>query len=106
MKLPTWLRITAALAAGACISLAPAILNGEWNRALGGLAVVAIATAFGWGGYRIGFANAQAIQAYREELDREPDHQGLGPKDLAMDLRVHGDPTVYQTSDTEPGVTP
>ena len=78
-KIPPWLRITAAVAVGAGISLAAALREGEWDRALGGIAVVAIATAAAWIGYRIGVANAQATQTYRE---------GLGPKDFAMDLRV------------------
>lgn len=49
--------------------------------------------------------NRQTARIFDEELGGEPDHKGLGPKDLAMDLRVDGDPTVYRTDDTEPGET-
>lgn len=54
----------------------------------------------------------QAIRAVQlnqisvEEVGGPGPNKGLGPKDLAMDLRVHGDPTVYRTADTKPGETP
>lgn len=70
---PYWGRITAAITAALVISASPAIFTGEWNRALGGLCLVAAALLCGLIGYRIGHANAIAERAYQVELARGPD---------------------------------
>lgn len=72
---------------------------------IGGALVVVIALA-GLAARAWHRGNHQADQIFGEEIGGPGPNKGLGPKDLAMDLRVHGDPTVYRTADTKPGETP
>lgn len=49
-------------------------------------------------GYQL--ARQHTAEIFDEELDREPDHKGLDPKDFAMDLRI---PPVTRIDDTVTG---
>lgn len=88
------LAITVLVAAFVLGNLQPAAA-GQWSRVFAATVVVVLMAAAGWFGYVFGRASAKTDQTYSQELGRDPDHKGLGPKEFAMDVRVEPADLLY-----------